>query len=408
MVELTVAALGGALMGAVGARFLSSQRRKSRPMSDQKVQSLVLACEELASAGVDSQALSLAVKALVHHAGADAGCLYLVDSENRNLLTAEAAFALSTELQFSPQIQIGHGVCGHAAQSMNEVRLTVSKSDLAAPGELDPRVKTAVALPLISSIRPGGGTSAEQRLLGVLLLVSFSNEGAFVGAALDPARALSSVLGLAIGYQLLEVFQQKTLVGVMQQISSALEDRDPYSAGHSVRAGALAILIGESLGLNKAQLDEIKLGMALHDIGKVAVPDHILHKTDKLSQAEFDFMKTHTTVGWSICRPLMLSPTVLMMIRSHHEKLDGTGYPDGLKGDELPLPVRIAGVAIAYDAMKSKRSWREALTPEETLAELTKTAGRQYDSVVVQTLRKVLDEPAYLRIYPEDSLRRAA
>jgi len=408
MVELTVAALGGALVGAVGARFLSSQRRKSRPMSDQKVQSLVFACEELASAGVDSQALSLAVKALVHHAGADAGCLYLVDSENRNLLTAEAAFALSTELQFSPQIQIGHGVCGHAAQSMNEVRLTVSKSDLAAPGELDPRVKSAVALPLISSIRPGGGTSSEQRLLGVLLLVSFTNEGAFVGAALDPARALSSVLGLAIGYQLLEVFQQKTLVGVMQQISSALEDRDPYSAGHSVRAGALAILIGESLGLNKAQLDEIKLGMALHDIGKVAVPDQILHKTDKLSQAEFDFMKTHTTVGWSICRPLMLSPTVLMMVRSHHEKLDGTGYPDGLKGDELPLPVRIAGVAIAYDAMKSKRSWREALTPEETLAELTKTAGRQYDSVVVQTLRKVLDEPAYLRIYPEDAMRRAA
>lgn len=408
MVELTVAALGGALVGAVGARFLSSQRRKSRPMSDQKVQSLVFACEELASAGVDSQALSLAVKALVHHAGADAGCLYLVDSENRNLLTAEAAFALSTELQFSPQIQIGHGVCGHAAQSMNEVRLTVSKSDLAAPGELDPRVKSAVALPLISSIRPGGGTSSEQRLLGVLLLVSFTNEGAFVGAALDPARALSSVLGLAIGYQLLEVFQQKTLVGVMQEISSALEDRDPYSAGHSVRAGALAILIGESLGLNKAQLDEIKLGMALHDIGKVAVPDQILHKTDKLSQAEFDFMKTHTTVGWSICRPLMLSPTVLMMVRSHHEKLDGTGYPDGLKGDELPLPVRIAGVAIAYDAMKSKRSWREALTPEETLAELTKTAGRQYDSVVVQTLRKVLDEPAYLRIYPEDAMRRAA
>lgn len=408
MVELTVAALGGALVGAVGARFLSSQRRKSRPMSDQKVQSLVFGCEELASAGVDSQALSLAVKALVHHAGADAGCLYLVDSENRNLLTAEAAFALSTELQFSPQIQIGHGVCGHSAQSMNEVRLTVSKSDLAAPGELDPRVKSAVALPLISSIRPGGGTSSEQRLLGVLLLVSFTNEGAFVGAALDPARALSSVLGLAIGYQLLEVFQQKTLVGVMQQISSALEDRDPYSAGHSVRAGALAILIGESLGLNKAQLDEIKLGMALHDIGKVAVPDQILHKTDKLSQAEFDFMKTHTTVGWSICRPLMLSPTVLMMVRSHHEKLDGTGYPDGLKGDELPLPVRIAGVAIAYDAMKSKRSWREALTPEETLAELTKTAGRQYDSVVVQTLRKVLDEPAYLRIYPEDAMRRAA
>jgi len=408
MVDLAVTALGGALVGALGARFLGGSRRGSRPISDQKTQSLVLACEELASAGVDSQALSLAVKALVRHAGADGGCLHLLDAENRNLLTAEAAFALASELQFAPQIQIGHGVCGHAAQSMNEARITVSVGEPSAPGELDPRVKAAAAMPLISSIRPGGGTAAEQRLLGVLLLVSFNNQNAFAGASLDPARALTSVLSLAIGYQLLEVFQQKTLVGVMQQLCTALRDRDPYSAGHSTRAGALAILIGEQLGLNKAQLEEIKLGMALHDIGKVAVPDHILHKTDKLTQAEFDYMKTHTTVGWSICKPLMLSPTVLMMIRSHHEKLDGTGYPDGLKGDELPLAVRIAGVAIAYDAMKSKRSWREALTPEETLSELTKTAGRQYDSVIVQTLRKVLDDPAYLRIYPEDAMRRAA
>lgn len=408
MVELAVTALGGALAGAIGASLLRSSKGKRGAKGDLKTQSLVFACEELASAGVDSQGLSLAVKAIVHHAGADAGVLYLIDAETRQLLTAEAAFAAKGSFHFAQQVQVGHGVCGHAAQTLNETRISSAKGELGAPGEVDQRTKAAVSIPLVASVRPGGGSTSEQRLLGVIQLVSFEHTGAFAGASLDPARALSAVLSLAIGYQLLEVFQQKTLVGVMEQISAALEDRDPYSAGHSARAGALAILIGESLNLSRPQLEEMRLGMALHDIGKVAVADKILHKTDKLTHEEFEAMKTHTTVGWSICRPLMLSPTVLMMIRSHHEKLDGSGYPDGLKGDELPLAVRIAGVAIAYDAMKSRRSWREALTPEETLAELTKTAGKQYDPVIVQTLRKLLDEPGYLKVYPEDAMRRAA
>lgn len=408
MVELAVTALGGALIGAMGVALARPNKGRGQVKPDQKSQSLVFACEELAASGVDSQGLSLAVRTIVHHAGADAGILYLTDAENRDLMTAEAAYAIKGDFQFNQQIQVGHGVAGHAAQTLHETRISSAKSDMGAPGELDHRTKAAVAIPLISSLRPGGGANAEQRFLGVIQLLSFSSPSALAGQQLDPARALGAVLSLAVGYQLLEVFQQKTLVGVMEQLSAALEDRDPYSAGHSARAGALAMLIGEQLNLTKSQLEEIRLGMALHDIGKVAVPDAILHKTDKLTEEEFNMMKTHTTVGWSICRSLMLSPTVLMMIRSHHEKLDGSGYPDGLKGDELPLPVRIAGVAIAYDAMKSRRSWREALTPEETLTELTKTAGRQYDSVIVQTLRGILDQPGYLRVYPEDTHRRAA
>lgn len=408
MVELAVSALGGVLIGAMGTALLRPKFRRGQVKTDLKGQALVFACEELAASGVDSQGLSLAVKAIVHHAGADAGILYLTDAENRDLMSAEAAYAAAGEFSFNQQVQVGHGLVGHAAQTLHETRISSAKSQMGGPGEMDPRTKAAVAIPLISSLRPGGGASSEQRLLGVIQLLSFTSPSALSGQQLDPARALGSVLSLAIGYQLLEVFQQKTLVGVMEQISAALEDRDPYSAGHSARAGALAMLIGEQLNLSKSQLEEIRLGMALHDIGKVAVPDAILHKTDKLSEQEFNMMQTHTTVGWSICRSLMLSPTVLMMIRSHHEKLDGSGYPDGLKGDELPLPVRIAGVAIAYDAMKSKRSWRDALTPEETLTELTKTAGRQYDSVIVQTLRGLLDQPGYLKIYPEDSYRRAA
>jgi HD-GYP domain-containing protein (c-di-GMP phosphodiesterase class II) len=116
-------------------------------------------------------------------------------------------------------------------------------------------------------------------------------------------------------------------------------------------------------------------------------------------------MKTHTMVGFNICRPLQLSTPVLMIIRSHHEKLDGSGYPDKLKGDELPLPVRIAGVAIAFDAMKSKRPWREALTAEATLGELNKVAGRQFDAHVVQTLKELVDHPSYARIYPDEQKR---
>jgi putative nucleotidyltransferase with HDIG domain len=356
----------------------------------------------MAGTGVDSQSLASALRAFLQVSDADAGVLYLLEQDH---LQAEAAYSPAGSFQFAESVPLGHGLVGHAAQTLHEARVSVSRGDRLADGELDHRIQAAAAIPLVAATRPGGGAVAKPRLLGVVILGSFRSPAALAPATLDPARALASVLSLAVGYQRQDFFQQKTLVGVMEKLSSALEERDPYTAGHSARAAALSLLIGERMGLDRPALEELRLGMALHDIGKVAIPDNVLHKTDKLTTEEFELMKTHTMVGFNICRPLQLSTPVLMIIRSHHEKLDGSGYPDKLKGDELPLPVRIAGVAIAFDAMKSKRPWREALTAEATLGELNKVAGRQFDAHVVQTLKELVDHPSYARIYPDEQKR---
>lgn len=403
--EMIAAAAGaGLLVGGLVGKAVGGRSPKSKKSGevDFKAAALLDACEGIVANHSEPDSLARAVRAIVHLAEADAGSLMLLDSENKSLMVAEAAYSINGEFEFPQSLAVGLGLAGQTASTGRETRVTPGRENIAESSELDNRFKAAIAIPLTADMRPGGGAKAESRLLGVVTLVSFKNTHAFQGAHLQSVRALCSVVSLAIAYQLLEVFQQKTLVTVMERLCAALEDKDPFAAGHSQRAGSLAMLLASRLGLPKETLEELRLGMALHDIGKVAIPDTILHKAGTLSNEEFELMKSHTTVGFNICRPLMLSPTVLMIIRSHHEKLDGTGYPDGLKGDELPLPVRIAGVAIAYDAMKSKRSWREALSPSDTIAELTKTAGRQFDPVVVQTLRSVLSESDYLTIYPED------
>jgi HD-GYP domain-containing protein (c-di-GMP phosphodiesterase class II) len=139
-------------------------------------------------------------------------------------------------------------------------------------------------------------------------------------------------------------------------------------------------------------LEELRIGTTLHDIGKIGVPDAILNKPSRLTDEEFQVMREHPVIGYEICRPLMLSEGVLMIIRNHHEKLDGSGYPDGLKGGELPLSLRIVCVADAFDAMSSRRPYRSVMDIRHVLAELAKGAGVQFDPVVVESLRDLLQE----------------
>jgi putative nucleotidyltransferase with HDIG domain len=150
------------------------------------------------------------------------------------------------------------------------------------------------------------------------------------------------------------------------------------------------MMIGEKMGLNSEALEELRVGTILHDIGKIGVPDSILNKPGRLTDEEFLLMKAHPVIGYEICSPLGLSEGVLMIIRNHHEKLDGTGYPDGLKGGELPLSLRIVCVADAFDAMSSRRPYRDVMAMSRVLAELSAGAGVQFDPVVVEMLRDLL------------------
>jgi putative nucleotidyltransferase with HDIG domain len=181
-------------------------------------------------------------------------------------------------------------------------------------------------------------------------------------------------------------------LATIKAVTSAADARDPYTMGHSVRVGRLAAMLGRQLGLPKEVTDEIEIGGYLHDIGKIGVKDTILLKPGPLTTEERVGIDTHPMVACHILESLELSPEVRDFVRSHHERLDGSGYPDGLKGRELSLVARIAAVADMYDAMTSARPYKAALDPDTALADLKSQAGTLLDADVVAALEVILPE----------------
>jgi putative two-component system response regulator len=163
---------------------------------------------------------------------------------------------------------------------------------------------------------------------------------------------------------------------VTYSLARSIEARDPTTEGHSQRVVEFAVGLGESLGLSQDDLQALRVAGLVHDIGKVAVPDDILLKPGRLTPEETAIMQQHPVVGENICEPLKSFRRILPIIRHHHERIDGSGYPDGLRGERIPLHAHIVQIADIYDALTSNRPYREALSPCRALEILSEEAGR--------------------------------
>lgn len=183
-----------------------------------------------------------------------------------------------------------------------------------------------------------------------------------------------------------EAETQSAYVGAIRALAMALDARDPYTAGHSERVSAISVAIGRQLRLNDDELNVLRLGALLHDIGKIGVSDNVLRKPGALTPDEFELIKQHPGLGARILRSVPFLAPHIPIVELHHERPDGKGYPHGLTGDETPLLARIAHVADAFDAMTSARAYRPARGSGEALAELWSCAGAQFDAEVVQAL----------------------
>lgn len=188
---------------------------------------------------------------------------------------------------------------------------------------------------------------------------------------------------------------RRALMQTIQAVGLTIEKRDPYTAGHQQRVAELAGAIGRELGFEPERLEGLELGSVIHDIGKIAIPSSFLNKPGRLTTTEFALIKTHSQIGYDIIKDVEFTWPIAKMVRQHHERLDGSGYPDGLKGDDILLESKIICVADVIESMASNRPYRAALGLEMALDEITKNSARLYDPDVAAACIKLFSEDRF-------------
>jgi putative nucleotidyltransferase with HDIG domain len=183
-----------------------------------------------------------------------------------------------------------------------------------------------------------------------------------------------------------EAESRAAYLGAIRALAAALDARDPYTAGHSERVSALSVLIGREMHLGDSELDVLRLGALLHDIGKIGLSDEVLRKVGALTTEEYEQIKRHPALGARILRQVPFLAPHLPIVELHHERPDGRGYPFGLRGHDIPLAARIVHVADAFDAMTSARAYRPARARSEAISELERNVGTQFDQASVDAL----------------------
>ncbi|TML79389.1 MAG: HD domain-containing protein [Actinobacteria bacterium] len=197
---------------------------------------------------------------------------------------------------------------------------------------------------------------------------------------------------LATSFDEMTARLQRQHLSTIRALTSAIDARDPYTMGHSVRVGQLAMMLGRELGLEDTRLARLEVGGYLHDIGKIGIRDAVLLKPGKLTPEERTIIEDHPTIGISILSAVELPEEVVRFVQDHHERLDGSGYPRGLREDEVSIQARIAAVADMYDAVTSERPYRSPMTPGEAVDLLRSESGRFLDPRVVVAIAAVVDE----------------
>jgi HD-GYP domain-containing protein (c-di-GMP phosphodiesterase class II) len=224
------------------------------------------------------------------------------------------------------------------------------------------------------------------------IVTAFANQAA---VALDNCRLCDNL--------------QDSYTQMLQSLVNAIEAKDPYTMGHTQRVKTHALGIAAEMGFSKEHLRKLGMAADLHDIGKIAIRDGIINKPGSLTDTEYNDIKTHVEIGEKILSPILYLRDLLPWIRSHHERWDGRGYPDGLKGEDCPIEGRILALADAFDAMTSQRSYNKPLTPNDALLRVKSESGIHFDPEVVTAFEKYFVRVSSHVIHPtKDDLRASS
>jgi len=330
----------------------------------------------------------LVVDIAATEANANRSSLMLADRAG-TALTIVAARGLPADVVAHTSLPLGEGIAGHVAQSGNPL---VINSD----EEMEPWIRErlhlhhvgpAASVPLISL-----PMVSEGKPLGVLNLSRPNGAARFTESDVNLLSILADQATIAIRNA--QLFQQvrELYLSAIQSVALTVQAKDAYTHGHSDRVAEYTVALASTLGLPPEEEENLRVTALLHDIGKVGIREEVLHKPGPLTPDEFEHVKTHPLVAERILRPITELGEIVDGIKHEHESWDGSGYPSGLRGDEIPLSSRIIAVVDAFHAMTSDRPYRRAMSVAEALDILRQGAGKQWDARIVDAWLEIVDD----------------
>ena len=248
----------------------------------------------------------------------------------------------------------------------------------------------------------------KQKLTALLAVGEKVSGQEFQSTDLEMVKALSESAGIAIENARLFKDLQETYLATVRVLVSTIEAKDPYTHGHTERVAQYSVGIAKEMDFTQDEIQTIQLGAFLHDIGKLHTSDSILHKPGALTDEEWRMVKAHPVRGAQMLQGVKFLEKATDLVRHHHERVDGKGYPDGLRGDEITIGAKIVNVADAFDAMTTERPYRQGLTMEQAVAQLEDKAGTQFAKEIVEVMVKALREGRMQVLKNESPWRQGA
>ena len=333
----------------------------------------------ISSTGGIEQLLELIVETMVKGVYAESGCIMLLDENGH--LKVEVAHGMDQSTIKRAAIKKGEGIIGLSFKEKRAIMSSFTDQPTLEGAEKSGfQYKTIIVVPLIY----------REETLGVLTV--FNKKGYYIFNEDDKVLIsnIASQAAVAIANAKLNQDAEKTYIETISALAVAVEAKDPYSRGHLDRVSRLVTEFSERLDLTPKTIEILKDGAKLHDIGKIGIRDDILRKKEPLTNEELEELEKHAIIGENIMRPIGKLAPLCDMVRHHQEWWDGSGYPDGLRAEEIPLTARILKIVDAYDAMVIDRPYRKALSREQIIDQFKKGSGKEFDPQLAEKFLEII------------------
>jgi len=306
--------------------------------------------------------------------------------EKGEYLTIKGHIGLDEEIARKTRIRKGEAIAGQVLET-GKAKIVGDIGSIKAESDRYSEYKSFISFPLMQV-----PLRATNQSLGIINVTNRFGDQPYTKEDMENLDFIADTASVAINNQLKSIELEKSYFMTMKALAAAVEEKDRYTRGHSERVKIYALELASRLGMSSETISTIEHACVLHDIGKIGIPDFIIHKDRDLTEEEYRQIKEHPAKGERIIRVIPFLEPAQSIIRHHHERFDGTGYPDGIKGKEIEPGARIVAIADAYDAMTTERPYRGPLPKDHAIAVLKEQKGKQFDPELVDIFVRYLLE----------------